>query len=196
MRTIFSVGGSGIKKLVLVEGLPKYEGVHEAEALTDALELMKRAFNEKRRKSLVIESHAAEDKTDFLNWLERKCDFLHISSHGEIGKDGKSVLNITRGGKVTAKDIQDLDVKAEVVFLNACQTSRNDMADAFFRASRRRKMYFISTRARVPFDEAFLVALLFYKKAFVERRSSIPWALRYTNSLKDIRSEYWFWPKK
>ena len=188
--------GKDMMKLVLIEGLPKYEGVNEAKTLATALKLMTQAYTKRTRRSLKIRPHTASDKQDFLNWLEKDADFLHISAHGGIEK-GHSFLKVTGGGTVTAKDIEDLTIRAKCVFLNACQTSRNDMAAAFFRASRRRgQMHFVSTRARVPFDEAFLVALLFYKKAFVEKGSSLWCALRYTDSLKDIRSEYWFWPKK
>lgn len=146
--------------------------------------------------SLRIIPHTADSKSDFLNLLELDTDFLHISAHGGIN-DEHSYLSITSGGRVTAEDIKNRDIKAKCVFLNACQTSRNDFAEAFFNANKHRtKMYFISTRARVPFDEAFLVALLFYKKAFVEKKSNLWCALKYTKSLKDILSEYWFWPKQ
>jgi len=183
-------------KLVLVEGLPKYDGVNEANALASALELMTRAYIKRTRKSLRIKPHTAQDKQDFLYWLEKDTEFLHVSAHGVI-KNGRTFLSITGGGQVASDDIEKLDIKAKCVFLNACQASRNDMASAFFKACRRRRqMYFISTRAKVPFDEAFLVALLFYKKAFVEKGSSLWRALKYTESLKDIKSEYWFWPKK
>jgi hypothetical protein len=182
-------------KLVLIEGLRKYDYVDEARVLATALRLMTRAYTKRRSKSLRIIPHIAANKKDFLEWLEKDTDFLHISAHGGI-EEGHSYLKITAGGKVTARDIENLDIKAKCLFLNACQTARDDMANAFFKANKhRKKMYFISTKARVPFDEAFLVALLFYKKAFVERKASLLWALKYTESLKDIQSEYWFWSK-
>jgi hypothetical protein len=118
-------------RLVLVEGLPKYDRVNEANTLASALDLMTRAYSEKRRNSLKITPHTAGSKLDFLEWLEQDADFLHISAHGGIEK-GHSYLNITSGGKVTAEDIVQRDIKAKCVFLNACQTSRNDFADAFF----------------------------------------------------------------
>lgn len=182
-------------RLVLIEGLPKYDQVNEADALANALDLMTRSYTKKRRDSLEIIPHTANSKSDFLDWLEQETCFLHISAHGGI-QNGRSYLRLTSGGRVTADDIKNRDIKAKCIFLNACQTSRNDFAEAFFAANKhKRKMCFISTRARVPFDEAFLVALLFYKKAFVEKKSNLWCALKYTNSLKDIRSEYWFWPK-
>jgi len=68
-----------MRRLILIEGLPKYEGVNEAQALADALQLMMKGYDGRRTKSLKIMSHTATDKRDFLKWLERKTDLLHIT---------------------------------------------------------------------------------------------------------------------
>jgi hypothetical protein len=141
------------------------------------------------------------NKEDFLNWLQSETDFLHISSHGKY-ENGVTTLHLTQGGKVTAKDIwnesdedKSLNIKARVVLVNACETSYKDLREAFFKAGRRRLRYYIAPRVEVPFDEAFFVALLFYKKAFLdscarEKRDRIGRSLRYTYNLKDVKTNY------
>jgi hypothetical protein len=181
-----------MRRIVLLEGLPKYEGVNEAQALACALNLMVKGYDKRKAKGLKIVAHTANDKGDFLKWLECKTDFLHISSHGRVEK-GRTTLYITQGGKVTADDIEKLDVKARVVFVNACQASHRDLADAFFKAGNPKKRYFIATRVDVPFDEAFLIALLFYKRAFLEKRPRLFDALKYVYNLKDVKTNYWLW---
>lgn len=179
-------------KLTLLEGLPKYEGVNEAKALASALRIMMKGYDQRKVKNLKISAHRAIDKEDFLKWLSRKTDFLHISSHGKVEK-GRTVLHITQGGKITAEDIENLPIKAKVIFLNACQVSRDDMADAFFKAGKPNCRYYLAPRKDVPFDEAFIVALLFYKRAFLEKRPKLYSALKYVYNLKDIRTNYWLW---
>jgi len=179
-------------KLTLIEGLPKYENINEAKALATALRIMRRGYDQRKVKNLTIIAHTARDKDDFLQWLQRKTDFLHISSHGKSQKD-HTVLDITRGGKVTAEDIQELKINAKVVFLNACQVSREDIADAFFKAGKPKCRYYIAPKKDVPFHEAFIVALLFYKRAFLEKRPKLFSALNYVYNLKDIKTRYWFW---
>jgi len=179
-------------RLLLIEGLPKYEGINEAKALAMALRLMIKGYDGRTAKSLKITVHTATSKEDFLQWLQRTTDFLHISSHGKVER-GRTTLYITQGGKVTAEDIENLQISAKVVFLNACQVSREDMADAFFKAGNPKRRYYIAPRKDVPFDEAFLVALLFYKRAFLEKRPKLFNAIKYVYNLKDIKTNYWLW---
>ena len=179
-------------RLTLVEGLPKYEGINEAKALATALRIMKRGYDQRKVRNLGITARRAKDKEDFIQWLQRNTDFLHISSHGKFQR-GHTVLDITQGGKVTAEDIEKLKIKAKVVFLNACQVSREDMADAFFKAGKPKCRYYIAPQEDVPFHEAFIVALLFYKRAFLEKRPKLFSALNYVYNLKDIKTKYWFW---
>lgn len=84
-------------KLILLEGLPKYEGVNEAQALAYSLRLMTRAYGKTTQRSLGIKPHTATDKQDFTKWLGKDTDFLHISAHGGI-KRHRSYLEITGGG--------------------------------------------------------------------------------------------------
>lgn len=178
--------------LTIVEGLPKYEKANEADALSFALKLMIKACDGRRARNLKIITHTATNKEDFLRWLERETDFLHISCHGNFKKD-RTTLYITQGGTVTAKDIEKRRINAKVILLNACQVSRKDMADAFFKAGNPKRRYYIAPRKDVPFDEAFIVALLFYRRAFIEKRYKLFTALKYVYNLKDIRTNYWFW---
>ena len=179
-------------RLLLVEGLPKYEGINEAEALATALRIMIKGYDRRTTKSLKIITHTATNKEDFLKWLQHTTDFLHISSHGKF-ENNHTTLYITNGGKVTAEDIKNLNIKAKVIFLNACQVSRDDMANAFLKAGNPKRRYYIAPRKDVPFDEAFIVALLFYKRAFLDRRPKLFSALKYVYNLKDIKTNYWLW---
>ena len=82
--------------------------------------------------------------------------------------------------------------------MNACLTSRKDIANAFFKAGVDNTLYFIAPHQEVSFDEAFLVSLLFYRKAFLQRTplsdsKQIFKALEYAYKLKDINTKYWFW---
>jgi hypothetical protein len=182
----------GMRQLILIEGMPKYEGINEAKALADALRLMMKGYDRRTTRGLKITQHTAKDKEDFLRWLERKTDFLHISSHGRV-ENGRTILYLTQGGKITADDIENLQINAKVVFVNACQVSRRDLANAFFKAGEPKRRFYIAPRVDVPFDEAFLVALLFYKKAFLEKRRRLLSALNYVYKLKDVKTNYWIW---
>jgi len=63
-------------KLVLLEGLPKYEGINEAKTLKQGLKLMMKAYDQRRIRVKEIKEHTAETKQDFLNWLQKDTDFL------------------------------------------------------------------------------------------------------------------------
>jgi len=184
-------------KIILIEGLPKYERVNEAKSIADALEVMKKSCDGRKTRHLEILPHRAESKADFIKWLEKETNFLHISAHGDR-ENNETVLKITRGSTITSQEIKDLNIRAKVIFVNACQQSRKDMADAFLEAGKPRYRYYIAPRVDVPFDEAFIVALLFYKKAFLgkafkKRRNQLFNVLNYVYGLKDIKTSYWLW---
>lgn len=181
-----------MRTLLLIEGIHKYERINEAQALANALRLMMKGYDGRRTRGLQIITHTAKNKKDFLKWLERKTDFLHISSHGRV-ENGRTVLHITQGGKVTSEDIERLHIKAKVIFVNACEASHKDLANAFFKAGKHRRRYFIAPKVEVPFDEAFIIALLFYKRAFLEKRSRLINSLKYAYNLKDVKTNYWLW---
>jgi len=181
-----------MRRLILIEGLPKYERVNEAKALAYALRIMKRGYDQRKVRNLKIIAHTAKNKEDFLQWVQRQTDFLHISSHGKVEK-GRTTLYITQGGEVTAEDIENLQIKAKVIFVNACQTSREDLANAFFKAGKPICRYYIAPQENVPFQEAFITALLFYKRAFLEKRPRLFSALNYAYRLGDVKTTYWFW---
>jgi len=185
-----------LPKLILLEGLPKYENVNEAYAIADALEIMKKSCDGRRARHLKIIPHTAENKADFMRWLEKDTDFLHISAHGDR-VNNQTILKITRNGTLTPKEVAELNIKAKVIFMNACQQSRKDMAEAFFKAGKPKYRFFIAPFKEVPFDEAFLIALLFYKNAFLERTSlenskSLFKALEKVYTMR-IKTSYFFW---
>jgi hypothetical protein len=67
------------------------------------------------------------------------------------------------------------------------------MANAILKAGNPKRRYYITPRKDVPFDEAFIIALLFYKRAFLDRRPKLFSALKYVYNLKAIRTNYWLW---
>ena len=183
--------------LTLVEGLPKYEGINEAYTISDSLNIMRKSIDERRARHLQIDPHTAENKDHFLNLLETKTDILHISSHGS-SIAGKTVLEITNGGIVTAADIKGRKISARIIFVNACQASRTDMANAFIEKSKTEHRYFIAPFNEVGFDEAFVVALLFYWQVFlkgipIDNSNKILKALEYAYKTKGVSTKYNFW---
>ena len=188
-------------RLTLVEGLPKYDGIDEANAIADALNIMKKGLGHEKSKKLYINSIRAHTKTEFTNSLEKRTDFLHISSHGERNKENTTYLYVMNGGCVYPEDIEKLRIKAKVVFLNACLTSKMDMANAFLEANKPNYRYFIAPKNEVTFDEAFLVSLLFYRNAFLHNidfssSRSIFRALSKIYKIGNIKTRYSLWRKR
>jgi hypothetical protein len=187
-----------VTRLILVEGLPKYDGIDEANAIADALNIMKKGLGDPKSKNLLINSIRANTKKEFIKALEKQTDFLHISSHGERDKANTTYLYVTNGGCIYPQDIEELRVKAKVVFLNACLTSRKDMANAFLNANDPEFRFFIAPRNEVTFDEAFLVSLLFYRNAFLnainfQSGRAVFRALNKVYKLGDIKTKYSLW---
>jgi len=81
----------------------------------------------------------------------------------------KPINGIIAVCKVTAEDIKNLQIKAKVVFLNACQVSRDDMAEAFFKTRKQNRRYYIAPRKDVPFDEAFMLLCSFIREPSSKR---------------------------
>ena len=186
-------------KLTLIEGLPKYDQVNEAKVLSDALKIMMKSLDGRRSRHLHIIDKTANSKTAFMKYLASDTDFLHVSCHGDRINQ-KTYLYITNGAYVSAEDIAQIDIKAKVIFLNACTTSRKDLAEAFLEAGTPRYRYFIAPHIEVPFDEAFIVSLLFYRKAFLRKldirsKKQVFKALEYVYNLKDIKTNYFLWER-
>jgi hypothetical protein len=185
-------------KLTLVEGLPKYDGINEAQTIADALNIMKKGLDGRRSRHLNIRPIRANSKTEFTKGLERETDFLHVSSHGEKDEFDNTYLYVTNGGCIYPKDIEKLKIKAKVVFLNACLASREDMATAFLDANNPKYRFFIAPKKDVTFDEAFIASLLFYRNAFlknidIKSEQTVYQALKKVYKLGDIRTNYFFW---
>jgi hypothetical protein len=187
-----------VTRLTLVEGLPKYDGIEEANAIAEALNIMKKGLGSDNSKKLYISSIRTHTKREFTKALERQTDFLHISSHGERDKDNTTYLYVTNGGCLYPQDIEDLSIKAKIVFLNACLASRKDMANAFLEANDPWFRFFIAPRNEVTFDEAFLVSLLFYRNAFLNSINlksgrAVFKALNKVYKIGDIKTRYSLW---
>jgi hypothetical protein len=185
-------------RLRLIEGLPKYEKIDEAKAIADALNIMKKGIDGRRSRHLKIFSTRANTKQEFLKHLKRDTEFLHISSHGDRDKNNNTFLYITKKARIYPEDIKDLDIKAKIIFLNACLTSKKDMAIAFLDAGNPKFRFFIAPKRVVPFDESFMISLLFYRNAFLHRINlneelQVFKALQKVYSIQDIKTNYDFW---
>jgi hypothetical protein len=185
-------------RLRLIEGLPKYEKIDEAKAIADALNIMKKGIDGRRSRYLKIFSNRANSKQEFLKHLERDTEFLHISSHGDRDKNNNTFLYITKKARIYPEEIKDLKIKAKIILLNACLTSKKDMAIAFLDAGNPKFRFFIAPKRAVSFNESFIISLLFYRNAFLKRINlnkelQVFKALQKVYSLKDIKTNYDFW---
>jgi CHAT domain-containing protein len=55
--------------------------------------------------------------------------FLHISSHGTIRSDGQNGIFITEKEELSVKEINKMKIKADVVFLNTCESAKAFMTE-------------------------------------------------------------------
>jgi hypothetical protein len=154
-----------VKRLLIIETIPDRHEAFEGEALRQALELMKKAWDGRICRHLKIDVKLAFTKRSFLSSLEEECDFLHISAHGRR-KDSAHVLVIGKGVEVTPEEVAKKSLKAASIFVSACHAGHRDLANAFF--SNGRAGFYLAPVSEPPFDEAFLVALQFHRGAFLE----------------------------
>lgn len=177
-------------RLRLVEGIPKYAGPSEAELIHKTVPILTRAYDQRRARYIKTSFAQPWTRDDFLAYLEKDCDYLHISAHG-AKIDGHGEFYVRPNATIRARDISDLEIKATVVFLNACRTWSEDLKDAFLQAMDNNDACYIAPSNDVPFDEAYLVALLFYKSLLLDRRT--PWrSLVFANTLPRTSSRYWY----
>lgn len=154
--------------LNLVEGLAKKERASEAELIHRSFKLLKKGPDQRRTRHVKTRFVQPETKNEFLDAMQAECEYLHVSSHGERVEGGARIY-VRNKGYVTAQDIQKLDIKAKVVFINACQAWSDDLRNAFAEAENSRPAYFIAPKNDVSFDEAYLIALLFYRGLILDK---------------------------
>lgn len=178
--------------LLFVEGLPQYENVNEAELLDQTFSVLKKGCDGRRARWLNTVFKQPATKDDFLSLLEGDYDYIHISAHGERTGKGKSVIYVRNRGIVTAKDIHKLKIKADVVFSNACETYEEDLIAAFLAAGTPKRRIFIAPKNCVNFDEAYIIALLFWKRLTLDKRT--PWRSlsQYAYKLPGFRANFWY----
>lgn len=174
--------------LLLVEALPKSEGVSEVAVLGDALEVLRRGSDQRRAKHVGIKTAFPRTKTEFLHAVQRSCDYLHISAHGQEDAQGSCIF-VRGGGIVTESDLDGVTIQASTVFVNACDAMGDDLCQAFIRATARQPAHYIAPNGDATFDEALLVALLFYKALLFDgKRPAI--ALHYPYQRLGFTADY------
>ena len=169
-----------MSKLLIIETINN-RFASEGKALEQSLNLILDAMDQRIARHFEVEYCTAFTKSKFKNLLQTDCKFLHISAHGtsnndlkkgnrhvlEIGKKEERGQTIKEGKTVTPKEIKKLEIKAKTVFVSACFSGHNDLANAFF--NDRRKGIYIGPCRKIDFEQAFLVALHFYRGAFLEK---------------------------
>ena len=182
-----------VPKLLLIEGLPRYEGVSECDALYESLLLFQKDIDRRKLRRPLSNSPPFNvgSKNEFLDLLQKtKSECIHISAHGDH-KDSTTWIEMPKG-KVYSDEIASLKISAKVVFVNACKTWRKDLATAFIEARCRRKMYYIAPKNEVSYTDALLFALLFYKKLLIDRCKRIGMAFNYAYALREMKGNYWY----
>lgn len=184
---------TSVPRLLLIEGLPRYEGVSECRALYESLLLFQKDMDGRKLRRPLTSSPPFNvvTKSGFLALLENsKSEYIHVSAHGDH-EDGTTWIELPKG-KVYSHEIANLGVSAKVVFVSACKTWRKDLANAFLEAGSQRSMYYIAPKNPVSYSDALLFALLFYKKLLIERCERIGIAFNYAYSLRGMKGNYWY----
>ena len=128
-------------------------------------------------------------KTEFLSKLNtnKRYDIIHISAHGST--NGRKDASIGNGStwQASSEEIAETGHRAGLVFVNACVSSRQKMAEAFH------SKYFLAPISSVRWDDAALFSLMFYKKFIVDgikMESAFRFAKKHTKTGKDY-PVYW-----
>ncbi len=160
-------------KLLLIEGLPEYDKVTEAKLIDETFSILKKGIDGRRARHVLTFFERPQTKEKFLSLLEDDYDYIHISAHGERLERGKGVIYVRNRGIVRAENIHELNIKAKVVFANACETYQKDLIDAFLASGNPKSRTYIAPKNTVYFDEAYLIALLFWKCLMLDQKT--PW---------------------
>lgn len=161
-----------MKRLLTIETINNPAGASEGRAIEQCLKLMLDYMNQRTARHLKIDPcQQAYTRSKFLKLLKEDVDYLHISAHGkrsalEIGRKEKRGKIIQKGTDITPDEIRDAGVKAKYVFVSACSSGHEDLAEAFF--SDRRKGIYLGPCKKIDFEKALLVALNFYRGLFLE----------------------------
>lgn len=78
-------------KLLLVEGLPKYEKMSEAELIHETFCILKKGCSRRIARHATTIFRQPDTKREFLRLLEEDCRYLHVSAHGKV-KRGKAMI--------------------------------------------------------------------------------------------------------
>jgi len=183
-----SRGNKDLPKLLLIEGLPQYERVNEEELIHMTLQILKKDCDKRIGRHVTTVYHEPKTKYEFLELLEEDCRYLHISAHGEKDKEDKGVIYVRSHGTVTAEDIISLDIRAEVIFANACEAYNKDLLNAFLVAGRPKKRVYIAPKNEVDFGEAYLIALLFWKRLILDPDFIFPASQIWENQFHELNT--------
>ncbi|MEM3671249.1 MAG: hypothetical protein QW767_05860 [Thermoprotei archaeon] len=174
--------------LNLVEGLARNERASEAELIHRSFGLLKKGPDQRLTRHVKTKLLQPFTKDEFMKALEAPCDYLHVSSHGKrIG--GEGVIYVRNRARITAEDIRRLNIQASVIFVNACQAWSRDLYEAFELATGRRPAYYVAPANDVNFDEAYLVALLFYRGLILGKQNPIS-ALKSAINIPGVEGAY------
>jgi hypothetical protein len=72
-----------MKRLLIIETIPDKNKAYEGNALKESLEAMKKSWDARTTKFLIIDIEKAFTKKRFFELLNEETDYLHISAHGE-----------------------------------------------------------------------------------------------------------------
>lgn len=178
-------------KLLLVEGLPQYDRVNEAKLIHETFGIVKKGYDGRRARYVTTSFHQPATKKDFLELLEEDYDYIHISAHGEKICGGKGVIYVRNRGVIKAKDLLGLDIKAKVIFVNSCKAYIRDLKYAFLAAGSPKDRVYIAPKNDVYFDEAYLIALLFWKRIMLDKKDSWQSLANYAYKLPGFRANFW-----
>ena len=147
-------------KLRILECVAKTEGKPEGELLRKLMKILEIHSNFKRiygKESLVRELENAEEP------------YIHISAHGDHSRRIGTYMK-TPKGRVSVKDIEQCDIRADLVVLAACKVGRTDMARAFWDAGCE---YFIAPLHDLYWEDSAVFSVMFYRRLLGEDMT--PW---------------------
>ena len=180
-------------KILLLNCTAKSEP-SEVEFLTQLFKMMKLRFP----KTVNFEAKEIRRKEDFKKQICRNWPtVIHISAHGHSkryhsGSRGKETSIQLVRGHITAKEVSNLPkTSTKLVFLSACLSSYEDMANAFIKHG---AQWYLAPKTEIHWVHAALFAVMFYRRYIWDRKefvSAYKYARKYTRLGKDF-PEYWF----
>lgn len=179
-------------KLLLIEGLPQYDKVTEAKLIDETFSILKKGIDGRRARHIATSFEQPKTKDEFLSLLEDDYDYIHISAHGEKIERGKGVIYVKNRGIVKAEHIHELNIKAKVILVNACETYQKDLIEAFLASGNPKSRVYIAPKNTVNFDEAYLIALLFWKCLMLDQKTAWQSLAHYAYKLPGFKANFWY----